>query len=103
MFAVSEEGINRLTAIFRQSRKVEPTGSMDEITVETRAGKVRGKKDNSESVGLEFFSFKGIPYARPPLGKLRFRVSSLTSTEKMRVFLALGLVFLLSYRKMKHF
>ncbi|HQS15439.1 carboxylesterase/lipase family protein [Reyranella sp.] len=38
-----------------------------EIVVETIAGKIRGIRDR----GVEIF--KGIPYAEPPLGELRFR------------------------------
>ncbi|XP_058799348.1 neuroligin-1-like [Phymastichus coffea] len=48
------------------------TSIMDELVVETRAGKVQGAKQIS-SRGNEFYSFKGIPYAKPPTGKLRFQ------------------------------
>ena len=40
--------------------------------VATLDGLVRGVRDRSAN-GHLFYSFKGIPYARPPLGQLRFR------------------------------
>lgn len=42
--------------------------------VETQLGKIRGSVERS-IVGDDFCSFKGIPYAKPPLGQLRFAVS----------------------------
>ncbi len=46
----------------------------DTIIVETNYGPVRGIKRTS-AVGDQFFSFRGIPYAKPPIGNLRFKVS----------------------------
>jgi carboxylesterase type B len=40
----------------------------DELSVETRLGKVVGKRDGKHAV-----AYLGIPFAEPPLGKLRFR------------------------------
>src|SRR4051812_22937002 len=40
---------------------------MSDIVVETTSGRLRGTTDRGVAV------FKGIPYARPPLGDLRFR------------------------------
>jgi hypothetical protein len=37
-------------------------------------GQVRGSKMVSSS-GRNFYAFRGIPYAKPPIGDLRFRVS----------------------------
>lgn len=45
----------------------------DTIIVETNYGPVRGLKRTS-AVGDQFFSFRGIPYAKPPIGELRFKV-----------------------------
>lgn len=47
----------------------------DTFVVETSYGPVRGLKRTS-AVGDQFFSFRGIPYAKPPVGELRFRVNS---------------------------
>lgn len=43
------------------------------IVVKTTHGPVRGSIATSRK-DLKFYSFKGIPYAKPPLGKLRFKV-----------------------------
>ncbi|MEN1970425.1 carboxylesterase/lipase family protein [Lentibacillus sp. N15] len=40
---------------------------MENVVVETRYGKVKGERTGNVSV------WKGIPYAKPPVGKLRFR------------------------------
>ncbi|XP_014236579.1 esterase E4-like [Trichogramma pretiosum] len=42
------------------------------LIVETPSGKLRGELLRSPEAG-RFFSFKGIPYARPPIARLRFR------------------------------
>ena len=47
---------------------------MDGLVVETSYGKLRGHLSR-DIVDNEFFSFKGIPYAKPPVGDLRFEVS----------------------------
>lgn len=53
----------------------EVTGNIEnDVVVDTVNGKVRGSIDLSIS-GDEYFSFKGIPYAKPPVGELRFEVS----------------------------
>ena len=45
------------------------------ITVKIQEGTLRGEK--LESVrGGSYFSFKGIPYAKPPIGDLRFKVGT---------------------------
>lgn len=44
--------------------------------IETNYGPVRGIKRTS-AVGDQFFSFRGIPYAKPPIGDLRFKVGFL--------------------------
>ncbi|XP_063227940.1 acetylcholinesterase-like [Bacillus rossius redtenbacheri] len=43
-----------------------------EVVAEVEQGLLRGKRVES-AAGGEYFSFQGIPYARPPLGPLRFR------------------------------
>lgn len=45
--------------------------------VKTSNGPVRGHEIKSNETGGKFCSFQGIPYAKPPLGPLRFKVSIL--------------------------
>lgn len=42
--------------------------------VKTNSGQVEGVKVKSILKNEEYYSFMGIPYARPPVGKLRFMV-----------------------------
>ncbi|XP_063989887.1 esterase B1-like isoform X2 [Diachasmimorpha longicaudata] len=44
---------------------------MDNLQVEIDTGKLKGSKETSVS-GREYVAFKGIPYAEPPVGELRF-------------------------------
>lgn len=44
------------------------------MIVEVNQGKLRGLKTKSALTGKEYYSFLGIPYARPPTGDLRFHV-----------------------------
>ncbi|XP_056640905.1 uncharacterized protein LOC130447884 [Diorhabda sublineata] len=44
----------------------------DEIVVNTDVGKIRGKLQRDYHDGI-FYSFSGIPYAKPPIGELRFK------------------------------
>lgn len=41
--------------------------------VQTKFGLIRGLV-RTNVLGGNYFSFKGIPYAEPPVGKLRFQV-----------------------------
>lgn len=43
--------------------------------IETLNGKVRGIGQKTLFKGHDFYSFKGIPYAKSPIGELRFKVS----------------------------
>ncbi len=43
--------------------------------VTTQSGQVVGTTDNS-FFSREYFSYRGIPYAEPPIGDLRFKVST---------------------------
>lgn len=47
---------------------------MSDPVVETAQGKIKGKVIKIFD-DFEYSSYKGIPYAKPPLGELRFAVS----------------------------
>ena len=51
-----------------------PCSSMPDLIVKTRNGAVSGSTMQSRK-GARILSFRGIPYARPPVGDLRFRRS----------------------------
>ena len=51
--------------------RAEPPGALDTRVVETGAGNVRGY--SRQVLGHKVYRFLGIPYARPPTGRARFR------------------------------
>jgi len=65
-------GLSALTALFvsiNGSPVVQRTSDHTSLVVQTRSGKVHGKIDVSNPNVRQFL---GIPYAKPPLGQLRF-------------------------------
>lgn len=47
------------------------------MTVNTQQGTLRGQEKTSEYFSRrKYYSFQGIPFAKPPLGPLRFKVSN---------------------------
>ena len=44
------------------------------VTVRVAQGSLRGQKVKTEA-GVTYYSFHAIPYAKPPVGPLRFKVS----------------------------
>jgi hypothetical protein len=46
---------------------------MDNLIVTTEQGKLRGSTDVDFS-GRKYLKFQGIPYGKPPIGELRFKV-----------------------------
>ena len=47
----------------------------DTVTVSLSQGQLRGKVATTFQ-GLDYYSFQGIPYAKPPVGELRFKVGN---------------------------
>jgi hypothetical protein len=45
------------------------------VIVGVAQGDLRGRRALTKS-GLQYYSFQGIPYAKPPVGNLRFKVSN---------------------------
>lgn len=48
---------------------------LEEIVIVTKQGKLVGVKLYTAETNKPYFSFSNIPYAKPPLGNLRFKVS----------------------------
>ncbi|KAL7728244.1 hypothetical protein ACLKA6_007350 [Drosophila palustris] len=48
-------------------------GTSEEIVLSTKYGQVRGKQRRTFYNEEIYYAFEGIPYAKPPLGELRFR------------------------------
>lgn len=47
---------------------------MEFSTIQTENGAIRGKLDHTLFNQKPFFAYKGIPYAKPPIDNLRFKV-----------------------------
>lgn len=45
--------------------------------VKTKSGPVKGQKKSTMFGNKEYFAYRGIPYAKPPVGPLRFKVHRL--------------------------
>lgn len=48
-------------------------GAVEYRVVETQSGSVRGQLAKTFHKQKPYFEFKGIPYAKPPIGELRFK------------------------------
>lgn len=46
---------------------------MADIIVRVENGKLKGKT-GTDLTGKQYYAFQGIPYAKPPIGNLRFKV-----------------------------
>lgn len=57
----------------------------DYKTIETKNGLVRGKRGTTLFDHISYYSFKGIPYAKPPIGTLRFKVNMAKSFNSMTI------------------
>lgn len=53
-------------------------------TVEIEHGRIRGKLNRTLFDGKFFASFRGIPFAKPPLGELRFKVCFQKKTQMVK-------------------
>lgn len=62
-------------------------------TVETEHGRIRGKLNRTLFDGKLFYSFRGIPFAKPPLGELRFKVFSKSNAQIYQYFNTIGKCF----------
>lgn len=48
---------------------------MEKLTVEVEEGSLKGTT-RTDINGRTIYGFQGIPYAKPPVGELRFKVST---------------------------
>nr|CAD7586932.1 unnamed protein product [Timema genevievae] len=62
----------KMTVIADGSEMVEELDDVETVVVQTDRGSLRGSSKIS-AVGNKYYSFQGIPYAKPPLGNLRFK------------------------------
>lgn len=62
-------------ATTRQSLHTRFSRMSETATVSVTQGGLKGRKVLTKS-GLQYYSFQGIPYAKPPVGDLRFKVSN---------------------------
>lgn len=46
----------------------------ENVVTNTEYGQIEGLKQQS-ALGCEYLSFLGVPFAKPPVGNLRFKVS----------------------------
>ena len=54
------------------------------VTVTVAQGTLAGREETSKCQKT-FYSFRGIPYAKPPVGPLRFKVSVLSPCDFQQV------------------
>lgn len=55
-------------------------GDADVIEVDIESGRIRGKRSLTLYNEKPYYSFRGIPYAQPPIKGLRFKVMCLNPT-----------------------
>lgn len=58
--------------------------SGETFIVDTNYGPVRGLKRTS-AVGEQYYSLRGIPYAKAPIGDLRFKVCDATTSTMQHI------------------
>lgn len=46
-------------------------------TISTSSGQIRGKQNQTLFDKITYYSFRGIPFAKSPIGELRFKVKNL--------------------------
>lgn len=50
-------------------------------TINTNSGQIRGKQNRTLFDNKTYYSFRGIPFAKPPIGDLRFKVTKTKLTK----------------------
>lgn len=70
-------------------------------TIETENGAVRGKLDRTFLQNMPYYAFKGIPYAKPPIRELRFKVLKLVLKIMLKIVLKIVLKITFSGNHLK--
>lgn len=60
--------------------------NLETVNVQVVQGTLRGKKVDAKYGGT-FYSFQGIPYAKPPVGDLRFKVCIIISSGYLHLYM----------------
>lgn len=68
---------------YKISERIKYSFSSEEILGKTSYGPVKGLKTASSAFGYKYISFVGIPYAKPPVGELRFKVGSMINSVEL--------------------
>lgn len=68
----------------------------DTETVKTIYGTLRGQKIYTLYGERPYYSFRGIPYAKPPIGELRFKASALCFIKLLIQFICTANLYLFS-------
>lgn len=63
---------------------ITATAADEYKVVETVNGHIRGTRNTTLLKNVAFYSFKGIPYAKPPVGELRFKVSHFDHFDRFK-------------------
>lgn len=54
-------------------------------TINTNSGRIRGQQNRTLFDKTPYFSFRGIPFAKPPIDNLRFKVCDIISSREIIV------------------
>lgn len=58
---------------FAAAAEIRDRTAFNDLVIQTEGGQVLGTEERIGLLGDRYFSWKGIPYAEPPVGNLRFR------------------------------
>lgn len=73
MYQITDK-IKKRLIVFEIHSVPTSAGKMNYPVINSTAGQLIGNIQQSYE-GVDYYSFKGIPYARPPIGPLRFQVN----------------------------
>lgn len=77
--------IQLFSSVYLVASKHTDENNVEFCSIETESGFVRGKQNRTLYGKKPFYSFRGIPYAKPPVGNLRFKVNCFEEFEKIFV------------------